>query len=259
MAAEWMQSFERTVETCFTADFISGSVKNHLYTFPVVLIALLVLTVLIGWGFMKSRKPYDHDKDLEWILWHWLLALFNSTGFWIVALQLYKVVREEGFSYAVCNNLTTDRPWLSLWTLLHVLCWALSAWTFAVQGVLVKSYGLLYFVFIWTVASLYGWYGFVTTNPVAHWYALFGFVALICVHYSRSLLFTSLKFIHLLSVAGLLVVYVFLPLMLFTVSLLAQHCSDSVQLYSLVGVMAHGSIFVHLMLFGPPRSGIYTP
>ena len=102
MATEW---------TNFTTDLILESVNDYFYTFPLALIAVLVLTILIGWRLMKARKEYDIDYDPEVVIMNWLLTAFNSTGFWIVGLQLYQVVREEGFTYAVCNNLmTADRP-----------------------------------------------------------------------------------------------------------------------------------------------------
>ena len=104
MAAEWLLSFERTVETYFTADGISGIVNDYFYTFPLAFITALVLTVLLGQRLVKTRKPYAISTDPDWIFWNWSLTVFNSIGFWILSTKL----SERKVFLTLC--VTTSRP-----------------------------------------------------------------------------------------------------------------------------------------------------
>ena len=243
MATEW---------TYFTTDLVLESVNDYFYTFPLAFIAVLVLTILIGRRLMESEssKNYSIFDHPEYVILNWLLTAFNSTGFWIVGLQLYQVIREEGFTYAVCNNLmTADRPWFTLWTLLHVLSWIFGTYLFVVAGILQKrrALELLLVYSVFSGCILYGWYGLATMNPVVHWYSLLSFFMLSCLHFSTS----HEKFNYFLP--GILIFLVLLPLLLLVAAFLqwrSQDCHVGVS-YTLVGALPCGvigifSIFSHL-------------
>jgi elongation of very long chain fatty acids protein 6 len=86
------------------------------YEVPAILCALYVVVIFGGQRIMKDRKPFNLQMPL--FFWNVFLAAFSIVGAICTVPQIYRVVKERGFTNDMC---TTDSEMANPWVYLFCL------------------------------------------------------------------------------------------------------------------------------------------
>ena len=147
---------------------------NHYYDVPMYFVGLYVAMVFVGQQWMRDRRAFWLKPFF--IVWNALLSAFSIYGCIVVAPELIKALRTEGFRYTLCA------PSFEWWNHGAVGLWM---WFFIMSKIpeLVDTVFLVFqkkpVIFLhWyhhTTVLLYCWYSYTTHHTVGIWFGAMNF------------------------------------------------------------------------------------
>ncbi len=163
-----LQSFYDEIEANYSIDQTSDLTMKYLYV-PFLASFLYVVLVFSGVHFMQSRSPFKLQVPLA--LWNAFLAGYSILAFVILSPSVYQDVKENGFTYSMCNSPCRRSPWLSFWALSFTLSKLVEFGDTFFVVVRKAPLNFLHWYHHVTVLC-YTWYALATQNNAGHWFCV---------------------------------------------------------------------------------------